>query len=114
MVLRLENVLWCCSPHPTGLRQSELLGLQCGDINFTAGTMSATRSIVFGVVGPRKTEASQKPVPIHPLIVDALAKCKEHQQYRKLDEWVRNRQKKQRGLPQMLFCDNGSEFTSLL
>jgi hypothetical protein len=27
---------------------------------------------------------------------------------------VRNRQKKQHGLPQMLFCENGSEFTSLL
>ncbi|HEY1902308.1 MAG TPA: hypothetical protein VGG56_07770 [Terracidiphilus sp.] len=26
---------------------------------------------------------------------------------------VRNRQKKQRGLPQMLFCDDGSEVTSL-
>jgi hypothetical protein len=27
---------------------------------------------------------------------------------------VRNHQKKQRGLPQMLFCDNGSELISLL
>jgi hypothetical protein len=27
---------------------------------------------------------------------------------------VRNRQKKQRGRPRKLFCDNGSEFTSLL
>lgn len=27
-----------------------------------------TRSIVYGVVGPCKTESSQKPVPVHPLL----------------------------------------------
>jgi integrase len=72
----------------TGLRQSELFGLQWGDINFAAGTMNVTRSILCGVVGPCKTESSQKPVPIHPLIVEALVKWKEHQRYRKVDDWV--------------------------
>jgi integrase len=33
----------------TGLRQSELFGLKWGDINFAQGTMSVTRSIVYGV-----------------------------------------------------------------
>ena len=46
----------------TGLRQSELFGLKWGDINSAQGTMSVTRSIVCGVVGPCKTESSQKPV----------------------------------------------------
>src|SRR5882724_7839037 len=50
----------------TGLRQSELFGLEWGDINFAQGTMSVTRSVVYGVVGPCKTESSQKPVPVHP------------------------------------------------
>jgi integrase len=77
MVLRRENVLWCCSPS-TGLRQSELFGLQWGDISFAEGTMNVTRSIVCGVVGHCKTESSQKPVPIHPPIVEALIKWKEH------------------------------------
>jgi integrase len=72
----------------TGLRQSELFGLKWGDINFTEGTMNVTRSIVCGVVGPCKTEPSQKPVPIHPFIIKALVKWKEHQRYRKLDDWV--------------------------
>jgi integrase len=72
----------------TGLRQSELFGLQWGDINFAEGTMNGTRSIVCGVVGPCKTESSQKPVPIHPLIVETLVKWKEHQQYRKHGDWV--------------------------
>src|SRR5271165_2396918 len=72
----------------TGLRQSELFGLKWGDINSAEGTMNVTRSIVCGVVGPCKTESSQKPVPIHPLVVDALTKWREVQRYRKLDDWV--------------------------
>jgi integrase len=43
----------------TGLRQSEIFGLKWGDIDFERGTMSVIRSIVYGVVGPCKTEASQ-------------------------------------------------------
>jgi hypothetical protein len=35
--------------------------------------MNVTRSIVYGVVGPCKTESSQKPVPVHPLLADALS-----------------------------------------
>lgn len=72
----------------TGLRQSELFGLKWGDINLAEGTMNVTRSIVCGIVGPCKTESSQKPVPIHPVIVDALEKWKAHQRYRKLDDWI--------------------------
>jgi integrase len=72
----------------TGLRQSELFGLKWGDINFAEGTMNVTRSIVCGVVGPCKTESSQKPVPIHPLIVEALVKWRENHRYCKLDDWV--------------------------
>jgi integrase len=44
----------------TGLRQSELFGLKWSDINLTEATMNVTRSIVCGVVGPCKTESSQK------------------------------------------------------
>jgi len=58
----------------TGLRQSELFGLRWGDIDFAQGCMNVTRSIVYGVVGPCKTESSQKPVPFHPLLADALSR----------------------------------------
>jgi integrase len=54
----------------TGLRQSELFGLKWGDIDFAAGVMNVTRSVVYGVVGPCKTESSQKPVPLHPLLAE--------------------------------------------
>jgi len=72
----------------TGLRQSELFGLKCGDINFDQGTMSVTHSIVCGVVGLCKTESSQKPVPVHPTLLEALAKWKEESQYIGPDDWV--------------------------
>ena len=72
----------------TGLRQSELFGLKWGDINFAQGTMSVTRSIVCGVVGPCKTESSQKPVPVHPTVLETLAKWREDSRYAKFDDWV--------------------------
>jgi len=72
----------------TGLRQSELFGLKWRDINFTDRLIHVTRSIVCGVVGPCKTESSQKPVPVHPLLIETLLKWKEQQHYRKPDDWV--------------------------
>ena len=62
----------------TELRQSEIFGLKSGDIDFAQGTMSVTRSIVYGVVGSCKTESSQKPVPIHPILADSLVQWREH------------------------------------
>jgi integrase len=72
----------------TGLRQSELFGLKWGDINFVDYTINVIRSIVCGVVGPCKTESSQKPVPVHPLVVKTLLKWREQQPYRKPEDWV--------------------------
>ena len=72
----------------TGLRQSELFGLKWGDINVVQRTMNVTRSIVCGVVGPCKTESSQKPVPVHPTVLEALEKWKEASSYVGADDWV--------------------------
>jgi integrase len=72
----------------TGLRQSELFGVKWCDIDFAQHTMNVMRSIVYGVVGPCKTESSQKPVPIHPTVLDALAKWREVCRYSKSDDWV--------------------------
>ena len=72
----------------TGIRQSELFALKWGDINFSAGTMNVARSIVHGFVGPCKTESSQKPVPIHPLVCEALVRWKEQSLYRQPEDWV--------------------------
>lgn len=72
----------------TGLRQSEMFGLRWGDIDFWQGSMYVTRSIVYGVVGPCKTESSQKPVPIHPILADALLQWRKCSRYTKPDDWV--------------------------
>jgi integrase len=72
----------------TGLRQSELFGLKWGDIDFAQGTMSVTRSIVYGVVGPCKTESSQKPVPLHPTLAHALMQWRKRSTYIQPDDWV--------------------------
>jgi len=72
----------------TGLRQSELFGLKWGDIDFAQGMMNVTRSIVYGVVGPCKTESSQKPVPVHPLLTDALSEWRKYCSYTKPDHWI--------------------------
>jgi integrase len=72
----------------TGLRQSKLFGLKWGDIDFVQGTMNVTRSIVYGVVGQCKTESSQKPVPVHPLLADALSDWRKQCAYTKPDDCV--------------------------
>ena len=72
----------------TGLRQSELFGLKWGDIDIVKYTMNVTRSIVYGVVGPCKTESSQKPVPVHPRLADALSDWRKQCVYTKPDDWV--------------------------
>jgi integrase len=81
----------------TGLRQSELFGLKWGDIGFAQGAMSVTRSIVYGVVGPCKTEASQKPVPLHPTLADALIQWRKRSNYIQPDDWVVFASKRYRG-----------------
>lgn len=50
--------------------------------------MSVTRSIVYGVVGPCKTESSQKPVPIHPMLADALMQWRDCSTYIESDDWI--------------------------
>jgi integrase len=72
----------------TGLRQSELFGLKWGDIDFSQGTMNVTRSIVYGVIGQCKTESSQKPVPVHPLVADTVLAWRKQSTYTKPDDWV--------------------------
>ncbi len=72
----------------TGLRRSELFALKWKDIDFAAEHISITRSIVNQVVGTCKTEASQKPVPLHSALAHALLVWRRQTSYRKLEDWV--------------------------
>jgi integrase len=86
--LRLRERALVLLAASTGLRQSELFGLKWGDVDFAQNTMYVTRSIVCGVVGPCKTEASQKPVPVHPIVLETLGEWKQICRYNKPDDWV--------------------------
>jgi integrase len=72
----------------TGLRMSELFALKWKDINFHTNEISVTRSIVMQVVGPCKTEASQKPLPLDPHLSRALQAWLQHTKYKSLEDWV--------------------------
>jgi integrase len=72
----------------TGVRQSELFGLKWRDVDSKRGELSVIRSIVFGVVGRCKTESSQKPVPLHPLLGEALLTWKKTCKFTGVDGWI--------------------------
>jgi integrase len=72
----------------TGLRMSELFGLKWVDIDFHKSEISVTRSIVFQVVGPCKTEASQKPIPLDSRLAEALKAWRGHTKYSQPNDWV--------------------------
>ena len=50
----------------TGLRIGELFGLRWGHVDSAGKQVSVVRSILKQTIGPCKTEASQKPVPLDP------------------------------------------------
>lgn len=87
LALRERSVVLLAAP--TGLRQSEAFGLKPGEIEFERGTMSVIRSIAYGVVGPGKTESSQKPEPMHPTLADAPMQWREHRTYIRTEHGVR-------------------------
>jgi len=72
----------------TGLRMSELFALRWSDINFHDNEISITRSMVMQVVGPCKTEASQKPIPLDPYLAEALQQWRQYTEYKAPDDWV--------------------------
>jgi integrase len=72
----------------TGLRASELFALKWTDVNFKKNEISVTRSIVNQVIGSCKTEASQKPVPLDPLLAKTLRTWRAHTRYKTATDWV--------------------------
>jgi integrase len=72
----------------TGLRMSELFGLKWKDVDFKSGQLSVTRSIVEQVVGPCKTEASQKPLPLDSHLAMALRRWRRETKFRAPEDWV--------------------------
>ena len=73
---------------PTGLRRGELFALKWEDVDFEQLQLTVNHSIVRGHVGPCKTEASQKPVPMDSMMADALLSWKLESPYSQLGDWV--------------------------
>ena len=69
----------------TGLRQSELFALKWKDVDFKNKQLWVTRSIVQQVVGKCKTEASQKPVPLHDHLIRDLRNWRRRTHYRTIE-----------------------------
>ncbi len=57
----------------TGLRRSELVALTWSDIDLELMQVNVRRSCVRNHFGDTKTEASRKPVPLHPSVAKTLA-----------------------------------------
>jgi integrase len=72
----------------TGLRMSELFALKWGDIHFDRHEISVIRSVVMQVVGPCKTEASQRPIPMDHCLAEALEVWRAQSNYRTESDWV--------------------------
>ena len=72
----------------TGLRRSELFALKWRDVDFQAKQIHVTRSIVQNVIGVCKTETSQKPVPAHDDLVEALREWHRQARYQSSESWV--------------------------
>ena len=56
----------------TALRIGEVKGLQWGDVDFDAKTITVRRSVWRGIVGEPKTNASKAPVPLSDNVAKAL------------------------------------------
>jgi len=72
----------------TGLRVSEGLGLQWGDIDFARNCIHIRRAWTGGKIGPPKTKASRATVPMHALLAEHFALWRKETPYASDSDWV--------------------------
>lgn len=72
----------------TGLRVSEGLGLQWGDIDVEKGCIHIRRAWTGGKIGPTKTKASQGTVPMHALLAEHVAAWRKETPYAAVTDWI--------------------------
>jgi len=65
----------------TGLRRSEMIALTWSDLNLLTMEVNVLRSCVRNRIGKTKTEASQRPVPLHPIVLNALLQWRPQSPY---------------------------------
>jgi integrase len=86
--LRLRERLLVLLAVTTGLWRSELFALKWKDVDFENRQLQVTRSIVNRVVGPCKTESSQKPVPAHDDVLEARRQWHKQARFQSSENWV--------------------------
>lgn len=62
----------------TGLRTSELIGLEWGDVDWKKALVRVERAFVAGAIKETKTKGSKRPVLLFPEALKALTEQKEH------------------------------------
>jgi integrase len=72
----------------TGLRRSELVALTWRDVDLELLQVNVHRSCVRNHFGDTKTEASRKPVPLHPSVVKCLWIWREASAYRSEGDFI--------------------------
>ena len=72
----------------TGLRFSEIRGLQWGDVDFPSHTLKLVRGVVGPHISTLKTLASRKPVPIHPALSRALQEYRKVTPFNADENWI--------------------------
>lgn len=72
----------------TGMRISEILGLQWQDVDFDRAMLHVRRSFVDGDVGQCKTESSRRPLPLAEQAVEVLRVWQGRSSYTKPDSWI--------------------------
>jgi integrase len=72
----------------TGVRRSELFGLQWKDIDFEKLTIQIRRSVYAQTIGKCKTQHSQKPLPVALNVINELKRWREKNQFNLPNDWV--------------------------
>jgi integrase len=72
----------------TGLRQSEALALQWGDLDFEKHAIHIRRSWVLAQVGKGKTKLSKSAMPMHPILAEAMQEWRRETLYHRDTDWV--------------------------
>lgn len=72
----------------TGLRVSEIRGLQWQDLDTEKGVLNLRRGVVKNNVTLLKTKASRRPIPIHAALVEALGFIRQSSLYDEAEDWV--------------------------
>jgi integrase len=71
-----------------GLRISECLGLRWSDVDWLNAQLNVERGIVRQVVGDCKTEYSERPMSIDPMMLDILQSWRQQSQFAANDDWI--------------------------